>query len=782
MGKEEDIIFEGLNSAQHEAVSQTEGASLIIAGAGSGKTKVLTCRIANAIDRGCTPSRILALTFTKKAASEMKGRISALVGEKNARWIWMGTFHSIFIRFLRNYSQLIGYPEQFTIYDQSDSKSAIRQCIKELNLDEKIYRPNEIQSRISFAKNNLITCAAYRNNSEIVAQDHASRKGMICDIYDLYTKKCKTAGAMDFDDILLNTNILLRDFKDALNELQDRFNYIFVDEYQDTNYAQYLILKKMAAKHRNICVVGDDSQSIYGFRGARVENILNFQKDYPEAVIFRLEQNYRSTQTIVNAANSLICKNENRLKKECFSKADKGEMIDVINAYTEQEEGYQIANSISDRIYKDKASYDCFAILYRTNAQSRAIEEALRKKNLPYKIYAGFSFYDRAEVKDMLAYFRLAINPKDDEAFRRAINSPARGIGDTSLSRLSRIARENGLSLHDAIFLDEAKLSEGGLKAAAINRILAFAKMTEEFNQKINDTDAYTLAMQIGSASGLPASFKNENTTEAEAKISNIEELFNSIKDFCENEEEMRRLDAETGSAENNNTEEMDILVTLPEYVENLTLLSEVEKEDENDKDANNKITLMTIHASKGLEFPYVYITGMEENLFPSSSMNILPKDIEEERRLFYVAMTRAKKKITLSFAKNRMKWGNHESHQVSRFVKEIDRQYLNGNIDESVPDIITNEGLSGHTFYRSTGPKYINNNSISVHKPSPDFKADPVADLKEGQKVEHDRFGYGVIISIDGEGANKKAIINFENSEKKTLLLKFAKLRICKE
>lgn len=799
---EKDFLKE-LNSAQYEAVTHINGPTLIIAGAGSGKTKVLTCRIANILKEGTRPSSILALTFTKKAANEMKERIASLVGEESARWIWMGTFHSIFVRFLRKNAQLLGYPEQFTIYDQSDSKSAIRLCIKELSLDEKVYKPNEVQSRISIAKNNLITATAYLNDQRIIQNDLAARKGRICDIYSLYAQKCKTAGAMDFDDLLINTNILFRDHPEVLAELQEKFQYLLVDEYQDTNYAQYLILKKLSAKHHNICVVGDDSQSIYGFRGARIENILNFRKDYPDAKEFKLEQNYRSTQTIVNAANSLIAKNENRLKKECFSTADEGEKIAVIKAFTEQEEAYLIASSIIEKIYADKAPYDNFVILYRTNAQSRALEEALRKKNLPYRVYAGHSFYDRAEVKDMLAYFRLMVNPKDDEAFRRVINVPARGIGETSMGYLVQAANKEGCSLYDALFLSDEVLCQDGLKDAALKKMRGFAAIITSENERINSTDAYQMAVSIGNASGYLANLKNDTSFEGQARAENVEELFNSVKDYVDEQTELRTEMVEDGY-------EPDLTITMNEYLENIALLSEVEKEDdENGEDASNKITLMTIHASKGLEYNYVYIAGMEENLFPSEGNTGKIENIEEERRLFYVAITRARKCVTLSFANNRMRWGQRVSNAVSRFLREINPAYLDGEIDEvDTPfnEFGRNSGFGGASFGNSSRGGYTShskneyltsrnsggyhqkaNSEVSkpqfstgaAHTPSSDFKASPIASLAVGQRIEHDRFGFGTIISFDGENANKKAIVDFDEGGRKTLLLKYAKMQI---
>ncbi len=804
-------IFDQLNEAQAQAVRNIDGPCLIIAGAGAGKTRVLTCRIANAIACGAAPSQILALTFTKKAASEMKERIATLVGENKARWIWMGTFHSIFIRFLRDYAAELGYPQQFTIYDQSDSRAAVKQCIKELELDEKVYKPAEVANRISAAKNKLMTAAIYASTPQVIEQDKMVRKGRISDIYSLYAKKCKIAGAMDFDDILVNTNILLRDFPEALEQISSRFRYILVDEYQDTNLAQYVILKKLAAKHRNICVVGDDSQSIYGFRGARVENILSFNKDYPEAKIFRLEQNYRSTRTIVDAANSIIAKNEHRLEKTCFSRQAEGEKIEVLNGFTEQEESYLVASRIVDRIYKAKAQYSDFAVLYRTNAQSRSIEEALRKRNLPYRIYAGFSFYDRAEVKDMLAYFRLVINPLDDEAFRRVVNFPARGIGETSLGYLAALAASKGISMLDTVMLPDEELSAAGLKGAAIGKFRAFAAMILEMNQKMADTDAYELALEIGNQSGALIAFKADTSIEGMSKFQNVEALYNSIKDYVDEETENRA----------NGDESLvgDITVTLSEYVENITLLSAVER-DGGQADDNNKISLMTVHASKGLEFPYVFIIGLEENLFPSGN-DLMPTDIEEERRLFYVALTRAEKGVTLSYANNRMRWGKSESNDVSRFIREIDSRFLTGSIPSRSGARAASNAAMGAAFGRQFGggsygrPSYGTNYTSggdrpaygyprkaaqapasstpqrpvppaptrpSSHTPTPGFTPDPVASLQVGQRVEHDRFGFGTILSFDGDGAGMKAVVKFEDGTTKTLLLKFAKLRVARD
>ena len=795
-------LFEGLNSAQKAAVLCTEGPSLIIAGAGSGKTRVLTCRVAHILEGDCRPGEVLALTFTKKAAGEMKERVALLVGERKARWIQMGTFHSIFIRFLREYAALLGYPQNFTIYDQTDSRSVIKQCIKELELDDKTYKPATVQSVISMAKNSLITVSAYRNNPELTESDRAARRPRTADIYERYQQKCLAAGAMDFDDILLNMNILLRHFPEARENIASRFRYILVDEYQDTNHAQYSILRQLAEPHHNICVVGDDAQSIYGFRGARIENILRFRKDYPEAKEFKLEQNYRSTQTIVAAANSLIAHNEQRLRKECFSTAGAGEKIGVIKAYTESEEAHLIASSIVERIYSDKASYDAFAILYRTNAQSRALEEALRKRNLPFRIYGGHSFYERAEIKDMLAYFKLVVNPQDNESFRRIINVPGRGIGDTTIDRLDAAAAAAGSTLYNAPLLENERLYAVGLKDAAIRKLREFVAMMESLIERAETADCYDLAVEIGNKTGYLAALKADTSPEGMGRFENVEELFNSIKEFSEEETEMRTVLAEDGE------EPVDTTIRLNDYLENIYLMSEVEKDDSQDpdRDQTNKITLMTVHSAKGLEFPYVYVAGMEENLFPSENMNGSLKELEEERRLFYVALTRAARVVTVSYAQNRRKWGSETSNRPSRFLKEIDRQYYAVEPDSwqdrydpfpqtrfqrsdfetyPRPGSYRPEGRGGQRGGQqpwqrpASAPSRPAAPAAPAHTPTPGFAPSPVAALQVGQRVEHDRFGYGKILSLEGDGPNRKAVVAFDNSGQKTLLLKFAKLRI---
>ena len=658
-------ILAELNEEQKKAVECLEGPVLIVAGAGSGKTRVLTSRVANLLAHGVEPSRILALTFTKKAAGEMKERIALMVGAWKARHVVMGTFHSIFVRFLRTYAESLGYTPNFTIYDQSDSTSAVKAVIKELGLDDAVYKPRDVLSRISSAKNNLITVAAYRTDANALRADTLAKKPRTVDVYDLYQKKLKQSDVMDFDDILVNMNILLRDNEEALKEIRSRFSYILVDEYQDTNYSQYLIIRKLGAAHHNICVVGDDSQSIYAFRGAQIQNILNFKKDYPECRVFRLERNYRSTRNIVNAANSIIEHNTGRIPKRCYSEAEEGEKLHLIKAYTEQDEAVSIVSEIQSRMRNERAQYQDFAILYRTNAQSRALEEQLRRRNIPYIIYSGNSFFERAEVKDLMAYFKLAVNPLDDESFKRVVNKPARAIGDTTLKALETAARDHGTTLFRAVFLDD--LERFGLRAAAVQKLRAFCDMIESLGRKVSDTDAFDLAREIADRSGIMAFYKADLSIEGQARLANVEELVNSVASFVED-----RKDEAEGAED---------VFTLDDYLENVSLLSNVDATEEDD--ISNKVALMTVHSAKGLEFPYVFVSGMEDNLFPSQSMLLSLKDIEEERRLFYVAVTRAQRAVALSYAGTRMRNGRHESNSPSRFLKEIESKYLDKPLEE---------------------------------------------------------------------------------------------------
>ena len=801
-------ILEGLNSEQKAAVSCVDGPVLIVAGAGSGKTRVLTSRIAYILEKGCDPSRVLALTFTKKAASEMKERIALMVGERRARKLYMGTFHSVFIRFLREFSESLGYPQSFTIYDTSDSVSAIKTCLKELNLDEKIYKPKDVLSRISMAKNNLVTPGAYRRNATALQNDASAKKPRIVDIYDLYAHKCKQSGVMDFDDILLNMNILLRDNPEACQAISERFDYIMVDEYQDTNFSQYLILKKLSQRHQNICVVGDDSQSIYAFRGAKIENILNFKKDYPKHNIFRLEQNYRSTQVIVDAANSLIAKNSARIPKECFSKGDVGEKIRLIQAYTEQEEAMLVASSIVSRIHSESAQYQDFAILYRTNAQSRALEEALRKRNLPYVIYSGNSFFERAEVKDMMAYLKLAVNVNDDESFKRIVNKPARGIGDTSIAALTAAANVHQTSLFKAAFAED--LETFGLKAAAIKKIREFCEMINELAVRAQKEDAYDVATALAMQSGLLMFYKSDTSIEGQSRTANVEELLNSVKVCVEEKKnelfEEMQADGEIGEGVELTSADLPV-VLLCDFLETTSLLSAVDMED--DEESSNKITMMTVHSSKGLEFPYVFVVGMEENIFPSGGWMISESEVEEERRLFYVAMTRAKKAVAFSFTQTRMRNGKHESNSPSRFIYEVDPQYIANPLtkEREAGEVKResfsswkkeNPGKSSYQYGQSSRPEVVRRPQPSVSQPvrtqptpirrpqvvekrvaDVDFEPTPILQLKAGQRIEHNRFGYGKILEISGSASDLKAKIAFDDHGEKILILKYAKIRV---
>ena len=847
-----EIILKGLNEEQKLAVQTTNGPLLIVAGAGSGKTKVLTSRVAYILANGVDPTRVLALTFTKKAAEEMKERIALLVGRR-ARAVVMGTFHSVFIRFLRDYAASIGYPGNFTIYDRSDSESAVKACVKELNLDDKIYKAREVLSRISFAKNGLFTPDAYHANTEIQQQDLHGKKPFLWKVYQLYQEKLKQNGVMDFDDILLNMNILLRDNAEARREIASRFDYILVDEYQDTNYSQYLILKKLAAPHHNLCVVGDDSQSIYAFRGAQIQNILNFQKDYPESKIIRLERNYRSTRNIVDAANSVIAHNEGRIPKKCFSEGEEGEKIELIKSFTEQEEAVQIVSGIISRVMSEKAQYQDFAILYRTNSQSRALEEALRRKNIPYMIYSGNSFFDRAEIKDMMAWFKLCVNVNDDESFKRAVGKPSRGIGDTSISGLNEIRRARGLSSLFAAAACEDYFEF--LRPAAMQKIRQFCATVNRLAVAAATGDAFEVARQIYDDSGLYAFYKADTSIEGLARTSNLDELLNSVQAFKEErlDDILADLDADQAvpSREHFSASRVELpdplsgisvpAITLADFLETTSLLSNADTTDD-DENGSNKVALMTVHSAKGLEFPYVYIAGMEENLFPSGGMMASPADIEEERRLFYVALTRAKRAVGVSFASTRMRNGKHESNAPSRFIREIDAQFVSNPLRDSDFDVEDDDDDSGMPFWfrrsnsgssgggyssRSTGynhsgsgygasggGKFDSFNSYgrsgvvkvekrmpgaSLNRPAPamtthvvppvakpdvidpNFVPVPMTELYEGERVEHNRFGPGLIKEISGTYPELKAVIDFDNYGSKVLLLKYAKLRPAK-
>ncbi|GET31053.1 ATP-dependent helicase [Prolixibacter sp. SD074] len=762
-----------LNEAQRNAVVNTEGPSLVIAGAGSGKTRVLTYRIAHLLKNGVPPSSVLALTFTNKAAREMKERIAKIVGPQTARYLWMGTFHSIFARILRGEAEIIGYPSSFTIYDTQDTKSLLKTIIKNMKLDDKTYKPGLVYSRISAAKNNLITPMAYLQNSEIREADQASRMPRLAEVYKEYARRCRNAGAMDFDDLLLQTNLLFKNHEEILAKYQQRFKYILVDEYQDTNFSQYLIVKKLALGHENICVVGDDAQSIYSFRGAKIENILNFRKDYPEFNTYKLEQNYRSTQTIVDAANSLIEKNKHQLPKRVFSENAEGEKIQVIGALTDNEEGYLVANEIIDTRMNHQHRFADFAILYRTNAQSRIFEEALRKRNIPYKIYGGLSFYQRKEIKDLLAYYRLTINVKDDEALKRVINYPARGIGNTTMGRLEAYAIQNDQSIWD-IASNPDDCQTAGLNAGTQRKVAGFIHMIEGFARQLTSMEAYELALKIATESGMLKEFYKDKTPENLSRYENVQELLNAVQDFSLNAKEEGRPNQ------------------LNNFMEEVALLTDQDTDKEEDFD---KVTLMTVHSSKGLEFKNVFIVGLEENLFPSGfSGTLTGAELEEERRLFYVALTRAKENAWLSFAKQRYRWGNLEFCNPSRFIGEIDEQFLNmksGGLQahlprrESVPPakeeapIRRNPmGIRSQQGNEHLGKRLTRINEASRQNTAAFTGSDP-EEIQAGMFVEHQRFGRGKVIAIEGTMPDRKAKVFFPNAGEKHLLLKFAKLKI---
>ena len=766
-----------LNEAQHEAVVRTEGPSLIIAGAGSGKTRVLTYRIAHLLKQGAKPSTILALTFTNKAAREMKERIAALAGENIARYLWMGTFHSIFSRILRVEHETIGFPSNFTIYDSADSKSLIKTIIKGFNLDDKTYRPGAVASRISMAKNNLITPMAYTANAELKSADKNMRMPAISEIYKEYAKRCRLSGAMDFDDLLLITNLLFRDHPDILTKYQDRFGYVLVDEYQDTNFAQYLIIKKLAAKHNNICVVGDDAQSIYSFRGARIENILNFKNDYPEHRVFKLEQNYRSTQTIVNAANSIIAKNKRQIPKTVFSENDPGKPIRVISALTDNEEGFLVAQEIAQTQLRDHYQYLDYAILYRTNAQSRVFEESLRKRNIPYKIYGGLSFYQRKEIKDLLSYFRMTINPDDNEALKRIINYPARGIGQTTLAKLESAAVENETSVWGIITRFQ-QTNPAALNKGTLSKVMNFVLLIQRFSQLAKEADAFETAKTIAEQTGILKELYNDKSPEGLSRHENIQELLNGIQEFSLTAKEQGDPDK------------------LENYLEDVALLTDQDNEKDEDR---NKVTLMTVHSAKGLEFKNVFVVGLEEDLFPSQRQGekATLESLEEERRLFYVAITRAKENAWLSYANQRYRWGNLDFCTPSRFLEELDERYLDGlNLDKTTgrsADTQSRLGYSHSTqgfahrqppsaFKTRESQNIFNKKLVSLRESSRSnnsFEGDDPRKIQAGMTVEHQRFGEGKVLNVEGVAPNLKATVFFQNAGQKQLLLKFAKLKI---
>ncbi|MBQ7279508.1 MAG: UvrD-helicase domain-containing protein [Bacteroidales bacterium] len=772
----DEILLE-LNEAQREAAACIDGPVMIIAGAGSGKTRTLTYRIAHLINEGVDSFRILALTFTNKAALEMRERIKALVGPE-AKNIWMGTFHSIFNKILRAEGAKLGYTPSFTIYDTDDSKALIRQLVKELNLDSKLYSPSIVLSRISMAKSALMLPLDYANNAEAMQTDKEGKRPMIAEIYKRYNERMHRANAMDFDDLLVNTNILLRDFPDVLMKYQTRFQHILVDEYQDTNYAQYLIVKKLAARHQNICVVGDDAQSIYAFRGANIENILNFRRDYPGVHLFKLEQNYRSTQNIVGAANSVIAQNKEQIKKEIWTDNGEGRRIRLLRADDERHEGYLVADAIRDAIIDDDLDYKDFAILYRTNSQSRSMEEALRKNNIPYRIYQGISFYGRKEIKDVLAYMRVVVNNHDDESLLRIINYPARGIGQTTLDRLRAAAADNGISIWTAI--ENLAALDTGISTAAATRINEFMAMIKRFTAMMYTTDAYTLGRQIAYNSGIIRLLKEDTDPENEGRLENIQELLNGIQEFCETTDEITPDSPEDAAVENGEQK------TLDRFLQQVLLLTSEDKE----KDDPNKVALMTIHAAKGLEFPQVFVVGMEENLFPSFMSIGDRRSLEEERRLFYVAMTRAMKKLTLSFAMTRYQYGKSSTQELSRFVEEIDPRYIElPNKRSAFPKAGTlPRAFASLPRTSASKPTYkpaartVPTKPTLRNAPTPPRPKQEQDKIQVGVTVKHDIFGIGKVTDIDILGGERRAKIFFETSGERILLLKYVKLKIVED
>ena len=755
-----DFINE-LNSSQQEAVLNTEGPSLVIAGAGSGKTRVLTYRIAQLLSQGVPAYKILALTFTNKAAREMQKRIADLVGTEIAANLWMGTFHSVFSKILRFEAEKLGYTSNYTIYDTQDSKNLIKAIVKDMKLDDKVYKPNVVLGRISMAKNNLIVAGSYAQSARILSEDTACKRPLIGEIYKQYQQRCKLNDTMDFDDLLLQTNLLFRDHPDVLAKYQQKFHYILVDEYQDTNYAQYLIVKKLADSHHNICVVGDDAQSIYSFRGARIENILNFKNDYPEYKLYKLEQNYRSTTTIVDAANCVISKNKEQIPKRTFSENEEGEKIKVLRALSDKEEGFQVTNEIFRLANYEQQEYSDFAILYRTNAQSRILEEALRKRNIPYKIYGGQSFYQRKEIKDLLAYFRVTVNQNDEEALKRIINYPRRGIGESTIDKIREIAGKYQVSMWTVLCnLDKVAAA---FNSGTISKLEKFAALINRFKEHVTNENAYDAAVIIARSSGIADDLANDETPEGVSRKENIQELLNGIKDF-----------SETAYKEGKDDK-------LASFLEGVALLTDQDGEKEGDV---NKVTLMTIHASKGLEFSNVFITGLEEDLFPSQQCTTTPAALEEERRLFYVALTRAEKRAFMSFAASRYKNGQVVSSRPSRFIGEIGQEYLEG---------YTAMREEPSTFKFRTGgmtsgfkkPQITLNASAHTEIPSIDrSKLKPIDSnqIVPGMIIFHPTFGAGKVINLEGLGVQKKAKVVFAEGGTKTLLLKFAKLFIEEE
>ena len=769
--------LKGLNEPQFEAVTTLEGPLMVLAGAGSGKTRVLTMRIAHLITNGIDPFNILALTFTNKAAKEMKERIAKVVGVSDARSLWMGTFHSVFARILRSEAHYLGYPSNFTIYDAQDALNVLKKVIKDMSVDAEVYKAKKVLSRISQYKNNLITVNAYFNNPELMEADERANMRLIGEIYRKYVEACFKNGAMDFDDLLLKTNELLTRFPEVLAKYQDRFRYILVDEYQDTNHSQYLIVKALASKFENICVVGDDAQSIYSFRGANIYNILNFKKDYPDAVTVSLEQNYRSTQNIVDAANVVISKNLQQFKKNVFSENEVGEKIKVYRSLSDADEANFVSANIFELHNTQQRKFSDFAILYRTNSQTRAFEDALRKKNIPYRVYGGLSFYQRKEVKDLLAYLRILTNENDSEALSRIINYPARGIGETTQNKLVVFADSQNLSVSQVLDNLGFYAPQLGLNNGIITKLGDFWAMIKAFQVMLKTENVYDVAMEVAKRSGLIKFLKEDQTPEGISRVENIQELLNSMQGFIEEQRQIEDGDP-----------------SLSNFLENIALSSDTQ----NDKDDGDKVSLMTIHLSKGLEFPVVYLVGLEENLFPSFMSSSTREELEEERRLFYVALTRAEKQAYFTYAVSRFQWGKITDSEPSRFLSEVDSKYIEFINPMLEARFVNNSGISSNIFdERPSEPRFFKKKeekkTLERNETIPAVKKTlkPVAtakiinpsgssseDIEVGDRVRHDRFGVGEVTFLDGtDPQNIKAKVIFANEGEKNLILKFAKL-----
>lgn len=778
----EENYLDKLNEPQRLAVEATEGPVMVIAGAGSGKTRVLTYRIAHLLNKGVDAFNILSLTFTNKAAREMKERIGHVVGESNAKSLWMGTFHSVFARILRVEAPLLGYPSDFTIYDQQDAVSVMTKIINEMNLDKDIYKAKQVLGRISQFKNNLITVRAYHNNQALIEADNEAMKPRMGDIYRAYVDRCFKSGAMDFDDLLLRTNEILTRFPEVLAKYQERFKYIMVDEYQDTNHSQYLIVKALASRYENLCVVGDDAQSIYAFRGANIRNILSFKQDYPDAKLYPLEQNYRSTQMIVEAANQIIKQNQDQLEKNVWTANESGEKIAVYRGLSDADEARFIASQIWERQISEHLQPKDFAILYRTNAQSRALEEALRKRGIQYRVYGGTSFYQRKEIKDMVAYMRLLINQNDEEALLRTINYPARGIGQTTISKLLVAADQHQISLFSLVENIAMYAPTIGINAGTTTKLNNYALMIKRFQVMLKSHDVYEVTMEMAKTTQLLNALKEDSTPEGVSRLENVQELLNSIQGYVEEQQQLEDGDA-----------------SLSGFLENIALATDADNEEEDD----NKVNLMTVHLAKGLEFPIVFIAGLEENLFPSMMSVNTRAELEEERRLFYVALTRAEKVAYMTYSVSRFRWGKIIDCEPSRFLEEIDDDFLDWkNLNIPVRNS-NNSGLSADLFGDEPSPESYKQREKSVARPNPNqrpsgnvqprpnFKPvnqtkssstgsqENALGLKVGQVVVHDRFGRGVVRDLQGDPNDMKAIIHFDNAGEKKLLLNFAKLKI---